>query len=341
MWWEPRSTEEAELRDTVYRLHDRYRSYLEVTQTELVVRGVGVGAPRVIAATDMGSAQFLQYWRPLLLVSDRSLPVSPLTPYRFEFRDLDSDSLAFEFLRNWDLPGDALLEPVGPIIPAVQLGAAYLGVDRATVGLPVLANIPGPNHPGFLTVAHGVGPVGSSTTVDLQAGGIGIGSVQFRDDSGLWNRNGGDDIALVTLNPPSQLIGWLSNQGVQQPPTGPPYPTLPVDLYGGQSGRVIAQVTGALLQLGGESWQWLDCWELGVTQPLMQPGDSGSLAIDPSGRPSIFGHFVGGAPALRGVGFTHHWVQDLGRVLARQPGLTKEKAGCWTRRSAFAQVRRD
>jgi hypothetical protein len=54
----------------------------------------------------------------------------------------------------------------------------------------------------------------------------------------------------------------------------------------------------------------------------MQRGDSGSLAIDPTTNPQIFGHFVGGAVALRGTGFTHHWVQDLGQVLNRQPMLT-------------------
>ena len=77
-----------------------------------------------------------------------------------------------------------------------------------------------------------------------------------------------------------------------------------------------------MLQHGDNTWQWLDCWELGgVTQPLMQRGDSGALAVDPSINPSIFGHFVGGAVALRGTGFTSYWVQDLGRVLGRQPKL--------------------
>jgi hypothetical protein len=88
------------------------------------------------------------------------------------------------------------------------------------------------------------------------------------------------------------------------------------------SGGVLAQVSGALLQMGDQTWQWFDCWELGVTQPLMQRGDSGALAIESSPPPRhIFGHFVGGAVALRGSGFTHHWVQDLGQVLARKAAL--------------------
>jgi hypothetical protein len=53
----------------------------------------------------------------------------------------------------------------------------------------------------------------------------------------------------------------------------------------------------------------------------MQRGDSGALAIDPLANPCIFGHFVGGAVALRGTGFTSYWVQDLGRVLGRQSKL--------------------
>ena len=78
-------------------------------------------------------------------------------------------------------------------------------------------------------------------------------------------------------------------------------------------------MTAVLLQHGDKTWQWLDCWQLGgVTQPLMQRGDSGALAVDPLADPCIFGHFVGGAVALRGTGFTSYWVQDLGRVLSRQ-----------------------
>jgi hypothetical protein len=73
--------------------------------------------------------------------------------------------------------------------------------------------------------------------------------------------------------------------------------------------------------MGGHTWQWFNCWELGVTQPLMQRGDSGAVAIEKSANPHILGHFVGGAPALTGSGFSHHWVQDLGSVLNRQPSL--------------------
>jgi hypothetical protein len=54
----------------------------------------------------------------------------------------------------------------------------------------------------------------------------------------------------------------------------------------------------------------------------MQPGDSGGLAVGPTAPHQIFGHFVGGAVNLRGPGFTHHWVQDLGSVLRRAPQLS-------------------
>jgi len=73
---------------------------------------------------------------------------------------------------------------------------------------------------------------------------------------------GGDDIALVALQPRS-LAGLVQNSGTWPRPWGPPYGALPVDLYASQSGPVLAQVNGALLQLGDQSWQWLDCWELG------------------------------------------------------------------------------
>ena len=86
---------------------------------------------------------------------------------------------------------------------------------------------------------------------------------------------------------------------------------------------MLAQVTGALLQLGDKSWQWLDCWELGGTTPVMTHGDSGGLAIGPAAPHAIYGHFVGGAVNLRAnaKGFTHHWVQDLGQVLSRHRPL--------------------
>jgi hypothetical protein len=180
------------------------------------------------------------------------------------------------------------------------------------------------HHEGFLTVAHGVGAVGSRVSIDIdrQDGEQATGTVLYRDDSARGTK-GGDDIALVGLDLYWKLRGVLANQGVQQPPPGPRYPILPVDLYGSVSGKVLGQVNGALLQLGDQTWQWLHCWELGATQPFMQRGDSGSVAIDPSGSGSIFGHFVGGAPNLRGGAgpFTHHWVQDLGQVLGRQSGL--------------------
>ena len=144
--------------------------------------------------------------------------------------------------------------------------------------------------------------------------------VSFRDESAR-GLSGGDDIAVVVLDPPHLLSAWLVNRGTQPAPSGPPYAQIAVDLFSGMSGSVLAQVSGVLLQMGDQTWQWLDCWELGATQPLMQRGDSGALAIDSSSSPYIFGHFVGGAAAMRGSGFTHHWVQDLGQVLARQPAL--------------------
>jgi hypothetical protein len=206
-------------------------------------------------------------------------------------------------------------------VAAVSPGDVYNGSNRATVGLPVTINpLPGSSaSQGFLTVAHGVGAVNTAISIST-ANGQATGKVTFRDESARTPK-GGDDIALVALDPPFRLSGWLINQGAQQASQGPPYARIPVDLFGGLSGSILAQVSGVLLQMGGQTWQWLDCWELGVTQPLMQRGDSGAVALERSANPHILGHFVGGAVALRGNGFTHHWVQDLGQVLNRQPGL--------------------
>jgi hypothetical protein len=324
MWWEPQPGEE-QLRAETFALLNRYVNTIGLVEPEpSVVRGVGIGAP--VLSEEAVGPPLLRDWRPLLLIDDRSVLLSltlpPVAPVRLSLNELDPSSRAYQELLEWPLPDDVLLEPVGPILPAVQPGAAVRGAGQATAGLPVMVNDPTiPHHHGFLTVAHGVGALGSTIYVDLQAGGQATGKVLYRDESARGT-NGGDDIALVGLDQPWRLRGVLANQGVQQAPPGPRYPTLPVDLYGSVSGKVLAQVNGALLQLGDQTWQWLHCWELGATQPFMQRGDSGSVAIDPSGSGSIFGHFVGGAPALRGAGpFTHHWVQDLGRVLGRQPGL--------------------
>ena len=141
-------------------------------------------------------------------------------------------------------------------------------------------------------------------------------------EEGARGTAGGDDIALVTLAQ-GRLAGWVPNSGVHPAPNGPPYSAEAVDLFAGQSGRVLAQVNGALLQMGDAAWQWLDCWELGATTPGMRHGDSGALAVGPTAPHPVYGHFVGGAIALRGAGFTHHWVQDLGQVLVRQPALAQ------------------
>jgi hypothetical protein len=317
MWWEPRTATEADLINEVRRLHALYRERLGSTPDPWVIRGIGAG-PAITAPPGAPRLPVLAHdWHPLILIDDRSAGVLPAAA-RFNFEELDKDSAAAQVLYNWQVRSDTLVEPVGPVIPAVRPGDVYSGAGTATVGLPVATNSWSVGAPGFLTVAHGVGAVGSAVT--LSAGAVSA-RVNFRDESAR-GQAGGDDIALVVLDPPHQLSGWLVNQGPLPPPGGPPYARAAVDLYGGMSGTVQAQVNGAILQMGDETWQWLDCWELGVTQPLMQRGDSGSLAIDPTANPQIFGHFVGGAVALRGTGFTHHWVQDLGQVLNRQPMLT-------------------
>ncbi len=316
MWWEPRDEGEADLQHEVYRLLYRYQ---DSVHTDSVVRGVGAG--EVAGDRPDGSDRRSTGWRPLVLVDDRSVGEWSGTPARFGVGELDPRSPAAYELRSWDLDDDTLLEPVGPVVPAVSPGNPYTGAGPATVGLPVTTQAPDGTWSGhgFLTVAHGVGQVGATVSV-AGRGGPATGQVVFRDESARAGK-AGDDIALVALDPPHTMSGWLVNQGVRPAPGGPPYTALPVDLYGGVSRGVVGQVDGVLLQHGDQTWQWRDCWSLGVTQPLMQRGDSGALAIDPGGNPFIFGHFVGGALALRGTGFANHWVQDLGQVLQRQPAL--------------------
>ena len=131
------------------------------------------------------------------------------------------ESAAGQALRDWQLADDVLIEPVGPIVPAVSSGDPYYP-GPATVGLPVMSQSWNGDNPGsytiagFLTVAHGVGPVGSAVTIPAAAAGAATGHVAFRDESALSSK-GGDDIALVTLDPPHQLSGWLVNRGTSGP----------------------------------------------------------------------------------------------------------------------------
>jgi hypothetical protein len=342
MWWPAGSDEERALRATVHTLLARYRELLTMPG-DLPLRGIGAGAadptPRssrfALGRPSMSSSQresgpgFAQQWLPLVLVDAALMQPVPPDVRRLNWRSVDPRSPVGQALQALEPPPNCIVEPIGPLAAAVAPGCttAASGVGVATVGLPV--SITDPNlastPQGFLTVAHGVPDpnLGQRTTVTVanRAGSALTGDVAFWDESARLKANG-DDIALVALRT-GQLAGWLVNTGTQPAPAGPPYATLPVDLYAGQSHNVVAHVSGALLQLGDQTWQWLDCWELGATTPAMRPGDSGALAVGPAVPHTLFGHFVGGAVSLRGGGFTHHWVQDLGQVLQRQPILRK------------------
>lgn len=322
MWWEPRSEPEA-------RLADVGRYLLEVYQHELQsefspLRGVGIGA-----ATDLqrNGPPLTAEWRPLVLVDERTIGVTNRSG-RFSWELLDPGSEAFDTVRRLDPPYDCLVEPVGPLVPAVAPGGPLASpAGSATVGLPV--SIPSMDTPqraavGFLTVGHGVTMPGAKVSVGTRASGWATGEVMYQEVSAAdpaRHQRGGDDIALVMLDWPATLAGSLVHSGLATPPPGPPYPVQAVDLYGAKSPFVLAQVNAALDQFGDSTWQWSDCWELGGTTPPMVHGDSGALAIGPQPDNVIFGHFVGGSVALRGTGFTHHWVQDLASLQSRVPWL--------------------
>ncbi|HEV7654687.1 MAG TPA: hypothetical protein VGP36_08115 [Mycobacteriales bacterium] len=291
------------------------------------IRGIGAGSrvpvPRLTPDRLLGAGDALalvEDWHPLVLVDVAALPGVDAAGQRIPWQAV-AESAAGDDLRSLEPPEDTVVEPVGPLAAAAQPGdrTSSTTAGVATVGLPVVLRYPTPTlSEGFLTVSHGA-PSGAVTV--MSPGGSPVtGQVLFSAGSATGSR-GGDDIALVGL-PPGSLGGWVQNSGTQPPPAGPPYLTLPVDLFAGRTGHVLAQVNGALLQHGDQHWQWLDCWELGGTTPGMQPGDSGSLAVGPVAPHPLFGHFVGGAVNVRGgPGFTHHWVQDLGQVLSRQPFL--------------------
>lgn len=350
MWWPAESDAEAALRETVQRLLDRYQEQLSAG-SNTPLRGVGAGPAeqsgprpwlekRAFAGAHGGdvvewSYQDVEPWYPLVLVDAASMQPIPPGVRRLNWQQVDPRSLAAAALQAMEPPSDCLVEPIGPIVPTVAPGcvAAAQGFGSVTVGLPVTITDPAWAHlpAGFLTVAHGTpdraqSPAGKgpAVTVVNRAGAQLTGEVAYWDESARTAYpNPADDIALVAL-PQGSLAGGLLNIGTQGTLSGPPYPTLQVDLYGGRSRNVLGQVSGALRALGDSTWQWRDLWDLGATMPVMQKGDSGSLAVGPAVPHSVFGHFVGGAlpPPGRGNGFTSHWVQDLGQVLAQHPGLS-------------------
>ena len=68
-------------------------------------------------------------------VDDRSIGSSPATRGRFEYRELDVESAAGQALRDWQLADDVLIEPVGPIVPAVSSGDPYYPGRRRSASL--------------------------------------------------------------------------------------------------------------------------------------------------------------------------------------------------------------
>jgi hypothetical protein len=255
MWWEQRSEAGSSLATEANRLHALYKDRLQSPSDRWVIRGVGAGPTLVSTPGEQPrTASLAQEWHPLILIDDRSVGAQQTLSARFSYLELDTGSLAAQVLGNWQLRADTLVEPVGPLVPAISPGDTYNGSGQATVGLPVTmsGSSPGsnPGAPGFLTVAHGVGVVGSAVTISASGGSV-PAHVSFRDESAR-GLTGGDDIAVVVLDPPNVLSGWLVNQGTQPAPAGPPYAQQAVDLFGGMSGSILAQVSGALLQMGDQ-----------------------------------------------------------------------------------------
>ncbi|MGH8834903.1 MAG: hypothetical protein ACRDWG_07900 [Actinomycetes bacterium] len=135
--------------------------------------------------------------------------------------------------------------------------------------------------------------------------------------------NGGYDYAVVWLDHDHDTIGAITHSGTQPAPAAP-YQVMTVDVYGRMPVPVrrSGPVTAALAQLGDATRQWLNCWQF-ASQPTMQQGDSGSVALGSSGSSAnrVFGHFVGmsvtvGMPVFAGQAAAHQYVQDLRSCLA-------------------------
>jgi hypothetical protein len=95
MWWAPRDDQEAFVREVASYLLGQYHRHLEAGGQ--VVRGVGSGS--LVAEPGAGPIPGLE-WRPMVLIDDRSLPLPAGSPRRFEFAELDRDSLAYSVLRD-------------------------------------------------------------------------------------------------------------------------------------------------------------------------------------------------------------------------------------------------
>ena len=125
--------------------------------------------------------------------------------------------------------------------------------------------------------------------------------------------------------PDGDLSAFLLVRACVEPPAGiePATPSLPsmVGPFGGQCGTSLRSIE---LQVAG----LIDDREMGCCEAVRGAAAGKSLARSPVGCPVVAGlrdaH-------VRGSGNGSKPVELLERV-------TKEKAGCWTRRRAFAQV---
>src|SRR5215471_8240302 len=120
MWWEARQNE-GSLISEVKRLHSRYQAGLSTEPDALIIRGVGAGS-RLGAPIDRPTPALREEWRPLVLIDDRSVGRQQPAALRFPYSELDPDSVAAQVLRGWSLTAETLIEPVGPIVPAVGPG---------------------------------------------------------------------------------------------------------------------------------------------------------------------------------------------------------------------------
>lgn len=328
MWWEPPDDAATNVADEVERLVWLYRDHL----VDTIDRRHG---PQLVWGVGSAPGSDHRWRHPLVLVSYEALTAAgaPAMIGQYSWEQVDEllaerSGPVGELLRSWELPEQTLVEVAARPLPAARVDASDLVIElqtrrqQATVGMPCTLTSSG--DAAFVTAGHLVGS--NHTKVEIGATGSGgltwvTGEVVHWSDPVNAGINGGYDYAVVRLDDPRDTVGAVAHAGTQP---APPYRPMTVDVYGRMPAPVrrSGPVTAALAQLGDASRQWLNCWQF-ASQPTLQLGDSGALALGSSGPAAnrVFGHFVGismvvGLSAAIGQGAAHQYVQDLRSCLA-------------------------
>jgi hypothetical protein len=173
---------------------------------------------------------------------------------------------------------------------------------RGTVGLPVTrTDASGNTVEGFMTAGH-CAPAGVGSTIEaihthgiLPATHTKLGTVGLHREP-VSSGGPEHDVAVVDNVSPGAAVTGPSTGVIARlsPVISSPFA---LDVHGGASGTVGAEIMGSFLDVEySNSRLWKDCWLL-VPSGVTAPGDSGAAAVDLNR--DVVGTLVGGSRSTR------------------------------------------